>query len=87
MRFSEEQIIGILKEAETAGNARAVCREHSITEQTFVKLYPGAHVIIWACGPNTSPPETQATEVAVGDSRPPSRPETPATPTDLCPQS
>ena len=34
-RFSEEQIIGILKEAETAGNIRAVCREHNITEQTF----------------------------------------------------
>ena len=56
MRFSEEKIIGILKEAETAGNARAICREHSITEQTFVKLYPGAHVIIWACGPSTSTP-------------------------------
>ena len=33
-RFSEEQIIGILKEAETAGNIRAVCREHNLTEQT-----------------------------------------------------
>jgi len=36
-RFSEEQIIGILKEAETAGNIRVVCREHNITEQTFYR--------------------------------------------------
>ena len=36
-RFSEEQIIGILKEAETAGNIRAVCREHNLTEQTFYR--------------------------------------------------
>ncbi len=36
-RFSEEQIIGILKAAETAGNIRAVCQEHNITEQTFYR--------------------------------------------------
>ena len=34
-RFSEEQIIGILKEAEQAGNIREVCRLHNLTEQTF----------------------------------------------------
>ena len=36
-RFSEEQIIGILKAAEAAGNVRGVCREHNITEQTFYR--------------------------------------------------
>jgi putative transposase len=36
-RFSEEQIIGILKAAEAAGNIRAVCQEHNITEQTFYR--------------------------------------------------
>ncbi len=36
-RFSEEQIIGILKAAEAAGNTREVCREHNITEQTFYR--------------------------------------------------
>jgi putative transposase len=36
-RFSEEQIIGILKKAETAGNIREVCQEHNITEQTFYR--------------------------------------------------
>jgi putative transposase len=36
-RFSEEQIIGILKAAESVGNIRAVCREHNITEQTFYR--------------------------------------------------
>jgi hypothetical protein len=35
-RFSEEQIIGILKAAEAAGNIRVVCSKHNITEQTFV---------------------------------------------------
>ncbi len=36
-RFSEEQIIGILKAAEAAGNIREVCREHNVTEQTFYR--------------------------------------------------
>ncbi len=36
-RFSEEQIIGILKAGEAAGNIRGVCREHNITEQTFYR--------------------------------------------------
>jgi len=36
-RFSEEQIIGILKEAESSGNIRGVCREHNITEQSFYR--------------------------------------------------
>ncbi len=36
-RFSEEQIIGILKAAEAAGNIREVVREHNITEQAFYR--------------------------------------------------
>jgi putative transposase len=36
-RFSEEQIIGILKAAETSGNIRSCCAEHNITEQTFYR--------------------------------------------------
>ena len=36
-RFSEEQIIGILKAAEAAGSIREVCREHNVTEQTFYR--------------------------------------------------
>ena len=36
-RFSEEQIIGILKAAEAAGSIRDVVREHNITEQTFYR--------------------------------------------------
>jgi putative transposase len=36
-RFSEEQIIGILKAAEVGGNIREVYREHNITEQTFYR--------------------------------------------------
>ncbi len=36
-RFSEEQIIGILKAAEVIGNIREACKEHNITEQTFYR--------------------------------------------------
>ncbi len=36
-RFSEEQIVGILKAAETSGNIRSSCAEHNITEQTFYR--------------------------------------------------
>lgn len=36
-RFSEEQIIGILREAERADNIRDVCRRHQVTEQTFYR--------------------------------------------------
>ncbi len=36
-RFSEEQIIGVLKAAEAAGNIRSMCAEHNITEQTFYR--------------------------------------------------
>jgi transposase-like protein len=34
-RFSEEQIIRILHEAETLDNVREVCRQHNIAEQTL----------------------------------------------------
>ena len=36
-RFSEEQIIRILKDAEGADNVRDTCREHNVTEQTFYR--------------------------------------------------
>jgi putative transposase len=37
-RFSEEQIIGILREGETDGVViRDICRKHNITEQTFFR--------------------------------------------------
>jgi putative transposase len=37
-RFSEEQIIGILKEAEQGGKEiRELSRQHGITEQTFYR--------------------------------------------------
>ena len=36
-RYSEEKIIGILREAERAENIRDVCRRHEITEQTFYR--------------------------------------------------
>jgi putative transposase len=37
-RFSEEQIIGILREGEVDGVViRDLCRKHNITEQTFFR--------------------------------------------------
>ena len=34
-RFSEEQIIGILREVQGGGNTRAVCAAHNISEGTY----------------------------------------------------
>lgn len=36
-RFSEEQIIGILKQQEGGKTAAEVCREHGISQNTFYK--------------------------------------------------
>jgi transposase-like protein len=36
-RFTEEQIIGILNEAEQTGNIREVCKRNNITETTFYR--------------------------------------------------
>ncbi len=34
-RFSEEQIIGVLKEAEVGAKTQELCRRHGISEATF----------------------------------------------------
>jgi putative transposase len=36
-RFTDEQIIRILHEADTLGNVREVCRQHNIAEQTLYR--------------------------------------------------
>jgi transposase-like protein len=36
-RFSEEQIIGVLKEVEAALGVGEVCRKHGICEQTYYR--------------------------------------------------
>ena len=36
-RFTEEQIIGVLKEHEAGGKTADVCRRHGIIEATFYK--------------------------------------------------
>jgi putative transposase len=36
-RFTEEQIIRILKEGEALGNVREACRQHNVTEQTYYR--------------------------------------------------
>jgi putative transposase len=37
-RFSEEQIIGILREQEVGGPTEEVCRRHGVSTTTFYKL-------------------------------------------------
>jgi putative transposase len=36
-RFTEEQIIGILKQAEAGSSNQEICRKNGITEQTFYR--------------------------------------------------
>ena len=36
-RFTEEQIIGILKQAEAGGSNQEICRKNGITEQTLYR--------------------------------------------------
>lgn len=36
-RFTEEQIIRVLKEEAEGGTIRDICRKHNITEQTFYR--------------------------------------------------
>ncbi len=36
-RFSEEQIIGVLREQEAGGMTADLCRRHGISEQTFYR--------------------------------------------------
>jgi putative transposase len=36
-RFTEEQIVGILKEAQSGVQIRELCRRHAISEWTFYK--------------------------------------------------
>lgn len=46
-RFTEEQIIGILKEHEAGARTGALCRQHGISEQTFYRwkrVYGGLEV-------------------------------------------
>jgi len=39
-RFSEEQIIGILKQNEAGAQVTQLCRDHGIGESTFYKWNP-----------------------------------------------
>ena len=36
-RFTDEQVVGILKEHAAGGGTSAVCRRHGISEQTFYR--------------------------------------------------
>jgi putative transposase len=36
-RFSETQIVGIIKESEAGANTKELCRKHGVSPQTFYK--------------------------------------------------
>ncbi len=40
-RFTEEQIIGILKQADAGQPVARLCREHAVSEATFAQRVPG----------------------------------------------
>ena len=49
-RFSEEQIIGILREGQGGGTVKAVCAKHNVSEQTYYgwkRRYGGMAVWRW----------------------------------------
>lgn len=45
-RFSDEQIISILREAEAGISARELCRKHAISDATF---YTAQSMAVWKC--------------------------------------
>jgi putative transposase len=45
-RFSDEQIISILREAEAGISARELCRKHAISDATF---YTWRSMAVWKC--------------------------------------
>ena len=46
-RFSDQQIISILREAEAGVSARELCRKHAISDATF---YTGVRsMAVWRC--------------------------------------
>lgn len=46
-RFTEQQIIGILREQEAGLKTADVCRKHGISEATLVNTRPSSAV--WTC--------------------------------------
>ena len=46
-RFSEEQIIGILKEHQAGLGAKELCRKHGVSDATFYKC--ARDMAAWRC--------------------------------------
>ena len=76
-RFTEEQIIGILKEHELGAKTAEVCRKHGVSEATFYKWkskYGGMEVseakrLKALDNPPKSEPDRRRREKDVGDLR------------------
>ena len=64
-RFTDEQIIGILREAEVgAMSIKALCKKHNLTEQAFFRLFAKCG---WnrARGQPSSPESDSSTKVGM----------------------
>lgn len=46
-RFSDQQIISILREAEAGVSARELCRKHAISDATFYTWRKS--MVVWRC--------------------------------------
>jgi hypothetical protein len=63
-RFTEEQIIGILKEADAGAKPGDVCRRHGISEKSYYRWPGGPPILPCASACGSWPPNGGALSIA-----------------------